>query len=117
MENKKYHIIPEEWLKEKYNSAKKLSDEGGIGALFDDGELSVIEDIQQSFPSEEINKQEQRNVLIDEIISKITQLTFRHCSDHTPYRGACVTCGNVSNWDVLPDPEDVINELEQMKQG
>lgn len=52
MENKKYHIIPEEFFKKEID---ELSDE------FSECDNIVkwrYEDIQKQFPSEEINKQE-----------------------------------------------------------
>lgn len=56
-----------------------------------------------------------RNEIIDECIAKIKSLVKPHCSDHTPYYGACVTCGYTLNWDELPDPNDVIEALEDLK--
>jgi len=57
-----------------------------------------------------------RNEVIDECINKIIELERPQCSDHTPYRGACVSCGSIWNPDVLPDPDDVVEELEKLKQ-
>lgn len=56
-----------------------------------------------------------RNDVIDECISKIKSLIKPRCDDHTPYQGACVTCGEYYNDDVLPEPSDIIESLEQLK--
>ena len=60
---------------------------------------------------------EDRNKIIDECIDKIKSMVKPHCHDHTPYCGACVTCGGTHNWDELPDPEDVIKALQELKTG
>ncbi len=56
-----------------------------------------------------------RNEVIDECILKIKELIKDHCSDHTPFYGACISCGSVRNWEELPDPEIVIENLESLK--
>ena len=56
-----------------------------------------------------------RNDIIDECIKKIESLVKPRCNDHTPYYGACVSCGSVSNPEELPDPDDVIEALEKLK--
>jgi hypothetical protein len=38
-----------------------------------------------------------------------------NCHDHTPFYGPCVTCGQSDNYDKLPDPEYVIEQLEELK--
>jgi len=58
---------------------------------------------------------EDRNKIIDECIAKIKSMIKPHCNDHTPYYGYCISCGNTRNWDELPDPEDVIEALEELK--
>jgi hypothetical protein len=58
---------------------------------------------------------EDRNKIIDECIDKIKSMVKQHCSDHTPYWGNCGSCGDTCNWDELPDPEDVIEGLEELK--
>ena len=58
-----------------------------------------------------------RNKIIDECIEKIRSMIKPHCSDHTPYWGNCVTCGDTSNWDELPEPDDVIEALKELKTG
>ncbi len=57
-----------------------------------------------------------RNDIIDECINTVKSLIHDNCSDHTPYRGACVSCGRVDNPDVLPDPDTVIKKLESLKE-
>jgi len=56
-----------------------------------------------------------RNEIIDECITKIKSLIKPYCSDHTPYWGPCVTCGNYTNSLVLPDLDDIIEELKTLK--
>jgi hypothetical protein len=58
---------------------------------------------------------EDRNKIIDECINEIKKLIKPHCGDHTPYYGACVSCGDMQNWDELPSPDDVIEALEDLK--
>lgn len=59
-----------------------------------------------------------RNDIIDECIKKIEELSEPHCSDHTPYYGPCITCGQGGyTYDVLPSPSKVIEELEKLKTG
>ena len=53
---------------------------------------------------------------IDECISVVKGLIRPECSDHTPYYGACTSCGSTMNYDVLPDPEDVIKALQDLKE-
>lgn len=57
----------------------------------------------------------ERKQAIDDCINKIKSLIRPHCHDHTPYRGACVTCGQIHNADELPDPNTVLKELEKLK--
>jgi len=57
----------------------------------------------------------ERNDTIDLCIKEVESLIQPRCSDHTPYRGACVSCGSVSNPDVLPDPDTVIEALKALK--
>ncbi len=58
-----------------------------------------------------------RNEVIDECITKIEELVRPECLDHTPYRGACVSCGSSFNDDILPEPDIVIEELTKLKKG
>lgn len=57
-----------------------------------------------------------RNEVIDECVNKIKGLIRPHCDDHTPFRGACVSCGSYYTWDELPDLETVIETLENLKE-
>ncbi len=58
---------------------------------------------------------EERNKIIDECINKIKGFIRPTCNDHTPFRGACVSCGSVSNPDIIYDTDTVIEELEKLK--
>ena len=62
-------------------------------------------------------KNEDRNKIIDECINTVKSLIKETCDDHTPYCGACVSCGSLYNEDTLGDPEDVIEELEKLKKN
>ncbi len=64
-----------------------------------------------------IEKAMSRNDIIDECIKKIKELIHDNCSDHTPFRGACIDCGRVDNPEILPDPDIVIEALENLKKG
>lgn len=55
-----------------------------------------------------------REEIINECIDKVRSLIKDNCDDHTPYRGACVTCGKHDNPDILPDPEEVIRALKEL---
>ena len=56
-----------------------------------------------------------KNEAVDQCIGLIKTLARESCHDHTPFRGPCVTCGSYDNYDTLPDPEEVIEELESLK--
>ena len=58
---------------------------------------------------------ENRSKIIEECINKIKEMIKPHCSDHTPYCGACISCGQYHNFDELPEPDDVIEALEELK--
>jgi len=54
-------------------------------------------------------------IIINEIISALKGLVHPNCPDHTPYQGVCGTCGLHMNYDVLPDPDDVIEKIKEIK--
>jgi hypothetical protein len=56
-----------------------------------------------------ISKETERRKCIQEIRSEIRP----NCEDHTPFRGACMSCGEYSNYNVLPMPESLIAILER----
>lgn len=43
-------------------------------------------------------------------------VTSPNCSDHTPYWGACVTCGRIDNPDVITGSEVDKQSILQVKQ-
>ena len=47
-------------------------------------------------------------------IDAVRSMARPNCSDHTPYRGACVTCGRSDNPMVLPSPDEVVARLEAL---
>lgn len=57
----------------------------------------------------------ERNLVIDECTEVVRNLITDNCEDHTPFRGACVSCGRHDNFEVLPRPEIVIEKLESLK--
>lgn len=63
----------------------------------------------------EFDESQDKDEIINECISEIEKLIKPNCDDHTPYCGACVSCGCYSNHDVL-DPDDAISALEDLKE-
>jgi len=55
------------------------------------------------------------NQIIDACINKVKSLIKDKCEDHTPYQGACGSCGSLYNYKVLPSPDTVIEALEELK--
>ena len=53
--------------------------------------------------------------LIDECDKVLDSMTRDNCSDHTPYYGPCITCGNRDNYEKLDDPEDVKEAILDIK--
>lgn len=51
---------------------------------------------------------------VQDAIKLVESLIHDNCDDHTPFYGACVTCGRVENFDVLPDPDIVIEKLKNL---
>lgn len=51
---------------------------------------------------------------IQQAIDLIDQLIQPNCDNHTPFRGSCVSCGQVSNPDIL-DPDKTIKELQNLR--
>lgn len=53
------------------------------------------------------------------IIDKCIKVVERHikpnCTDHTPYYGACVTCGRSDNPDVIDDIDELLADLQKLK--
>lgn len=43
---------------------------------------------------------------------QVDQYTKRNCDDHTPFRGACVSCGNKDNWDVITEIDELKDAIE-----
>ena len=58
---------------------------------------------------------ENRNKIIDESINVIIGLSTPYCHDHTPYCGNCVTCGNITNYNILPELDEVVESLNKLK--
>jgi len=56
----------------------------------------------------------QKSITVDDCIKLIKSLTKPNCNDHTPYCGACVSCGEMNNYDVL-DPDEVLAKLNKLK--
>lgn len=56
-----------------------------------------------------------RDATIDECIKIVKGLIRSSCDDHTPFYGPCISCGNSNIYEVLPDPETVIEALEALK--
>ncbi len=52
---------------------------------------------------------------IDECIDTVKSMIRMNCENHTPYRGPCVDCGRIDNFEVLQSPDDVVEALIQMK--
>ena len=57
----------------------------------------------------------QREKIIDQCIEVVKGLVRPHCSDHTPYRGPCCTCGSYDNYEELPDIDNVVETLLKLK--
>ena len=58
---------------------------------------------------------ENRNKIIDECVEIVKKHITENCDDHTPYRGACVSCGQHSNPELIKEPYDLLEELEELK--
>lgn len=57
-----------------------------------------------------------KNQLIDHCIKIIKLHIEENCDDHTfPCYSACISCGRSDNFDLIKNPEDLITELEQLK--
>ena len=56
------------------------------------------------------------NTAVDECSKIIDNHTKNNCSNHTPYWGACGSCGVINNYEVLSSPADVKESIEQVKQ-
>jgi len=57
------------------------------------------------------------NSTIDLCINTTKKLIFLNCRDHAPFRGCCGNCGRYTNYEILPDPEVVIHNLEKLKKN
>jgi hypothetical protein len=77
--------------------------------------LKAIEDIHQLASDEIKNQSGARNEAIDECINALKSKVTNNCDDHTPYYGACISCGRHDNPDVLPDPVSIFKILESLK--
>lgn len=94
MENKKYHLVPEDWLREKcqraYNDYIFLSDK-----------YMALKEIKDSFPAEEINKSENldrlkelaHNGLPDECVMDCGEIKF--CNYRQGDGNYCKQCSNL----------------------
>jgi len=65
-----------------------------------------IRKIKQHLPSK-------REVTDEEIISIVKSFIVNSCSNHTPYRGACVTCGKMKSYKLIRDPDKLVEKLRQ----
>jgi len=55
-----------------------------------------------------------REKAIQECIDLVVKLTRPNCKEHTPFKGACVSCGSYENPDVI-DPDELLLELGLLK--
>lgn len=53
---------------------------------------------------------------IDRCAEKMDDIEIPNCDDHTPYRGACVTCGLYDNPNVMPSEKVVKQSILNVKQ-
>ena len=56
-----------------------------------------------------------KNEVIEQCIKIVKSHIEENCDDHTPFWGACVSCGRSDNFDLIKYPEDLIEELEKLK--
>jgi hypothetical protein len=56
------------------------------------------------------------DVVIENCEKVITESTKDNCNDHTPYWGACCTCGRMENYDVLDTPDNVKESIKDIKE-
>jgi len=61
----------------------------------------------------ELEKKNAKNDAINKCLEIIKNSIRENCSDHTPYRGACVTCGRHDNFELISNPDDLIKEIEK----
>lgn len=55
------------------------------------------------------------NKALDDAIENLNKYTHENCSDHTPYCGACVSCGEMSNYELISEPEDCKQSILKLK--
>lgn len=57
--------------------------------------------------------------IIDKTIERCINIVKSHirenCDNHTPYQGACSDCGSCSNPDLIKYPDELVEELENLK--
>lgn len=58
-----------------------------------------------------------RNAVIQEAIETVKAAIETNCSNHTPFCGACVSCGEHINYEVIPDIDTLLEDLEKLKDG
>ena len=60
-------------------------------------------------------KTEDKNTIIEECIKVVKRHVNSNCDDHTPYYGACVSCGRHDNPDIVDDIDDLLDDLNNLK--
>ncbi len=53
-------------------------------------------------------------ISVEEVIKIISRHVGLNCEDHTPYRGACLDCGQHNNYELIKYPENLISYFKNL---